>query len=115
MSKQIHASNLTASHRKPGSAGDTHSEAPEALVRRSCNRWTSAGIVVLTLFLYVSSYFATAVATGAGWMEVDTRHRIVWTVYWPISRCAVNERPSGPRFIYHANGWFFKLGLRLQK
>jgi hypothetical protein len=71
-----------------------------------------AATMALLLVLYVGSYLATAFATGAGWMEVGTRHWIVWTVYWPISKCAVSERHPGPRYLNDANGWFFTIGWR---
>lgn len=104
---------------QPTSTSDSCAVPPEPLNRKSARRWFVAAlhrlqIIVATmgllLILYVGSYFATAFATGAGWMEVATRQRIVWTVYWPLSKCAVRESRSGPRFINDANAWFFKVG-----
>ena len=92
---------------------------PEALGQMWVHHWFVAALarlriiaatMGLLLVLYTGSYFAMAFATGAGWMEVATRHRIVWTVYWPISTCAVSEPLSGPRYINDANGWFFTIG-----
>ena len=90
-------------------ASDARAATPKALGRKLR---IIAATMALLLVLYVGSYFATAFATGAGWMEVATRHRIVWTVYWPISKCAVSEPLSGPRYINEANGWFFTIGWR---
>lgn len=70
-------------------------------LRSAASTWT---------IVYVGSYFATAFATGAGWMDSETRSQIVWTVHWPISKLAVNEPFSGPRVINNANGWFFTIG-----
>jgi hypothetical protein len=101
------------------SASSAHPTPLDALTQKRVHRWFGAAldrlpIIVaamgLLLVLYVGSYFAMAFATGAGWMEVATRHRIVWTVYWPLSTCAVNEPPRGPRYINDANGWFFRIG-----
>ena len=70
----------------------------------------AATTIGMLLVLYFGSYFATAFATGAGWMEATTRQQIVWTVHRPISKWAVNEPVSGPRHINETNGWFFTKG-----
>ena len=74
--------------------------------------WLKVGTVatLVLMMLYVGTYFGTAFACGAGWMESGTRRQIVWTVHWPISKHAVNESLDGPRVVNRANAWCFQLG-----
>lgn len=101
------------------SASNTHPTTLDALPQKRVHRWFATALgrlqiavaaIGLLMALYFGSYFATALATGAGWMEATTRQRIVWTVHRPISTWAVNESVSGPRFVNDANGWFFTIG-----
>ena len=74
--------------------------------------WLKVGTVatLVLMMLYVGTYFGTAFACGAGWMESGTRRQIVWTVHWPISKHAVSESLDGPRVVNRANAWCLQLG-----
>lgn len=112
-------SQIVAFPAEPNTASGTSGAAPEGLGQKRVQSWyvaatarlrNIAATIGLLLVLYIGSYFATAFATGAGWMEVATRQRIVWTVHQPLSMYAVSEPISGRRYINDANGWLFTFG-----
>lgn len=87
-------------------------QAEEIIIDRTPRRRLRVLAILLCLLpvLYVGSYFALAFATGAGWMEVETRQRIVWTVHRPLSQWATSDTLPGKTWVNDANGWWFTLG-----